>query len=260
MKFISNLKVATLATVALTSVFIQPLLAQDISIPDAGSEIKKEIKEIEDSINPEVEQETKTTPNASFPDIEGNVYKAEIEEAVKMGIVEGFPDGTFRPDAKVTREEAAVMIVKAIGKVAPIDLNNKPRKFAPFQDLPTDRWSAKEIYWLQSNLFPANAAQLTGNFRPEAPITRTALVEFLKWTAEFVSIKLNASAELVETQEATVFSDVHGADKVITMQMSAFCGVATALDEKGDKFVPLQQANRDYVAAAVVRAVNCPRK
>lgn len=223
MKFLSSLKVVTVATVALTTFSVRPNFAQD----------------------------------APFPDIKDNVYKTEIKEAAEMGIVKGFPDGTFRPNETVTREQAAVMIVKAIEKVITIDLNNKPRKFQPFQDLPADRWSAKYIYWLQSNVYPANAAQLTGNFRPEAPITRTALVELLKWTAELVNIKLRASAELVETQEPTIFSDVYGADKVLTMQMSAFCNVATPLNEKGDKFVPLKQAHRDYVAAAIVRAVNC---
>lgn len=252
MKLLSNFKVSTLATLVITTLSINPVVAQ-VSIPDVEGTIKKGVQE-------GVQEGSKMVTGASFPDIVGNTYQKEIEKAVKMGIVEGFPDGTFRPNETVTREQAAVMIVNAINEVTPIDLNNKPRQFNPFSDLPADRWSAKHIYWLQSNLFPANAAQLTNNFRPEAPITRTALVEFLKWTAEFVSIKLRASAELVETQEPTIFSDVHGADKVITMQMSAFCGVATALDEKGTKFYPLKQANRDFVAAAVVRAVNCPRK
>ena len=225
MKLLSSLKVATLATVAITTFSIRPNLAQ----------------------------------NASFPDIKNNIYKTEIEEAAKMGIVEGFPDGTFGPDKTVTREQAVVMIVKAIGKVMPVDLNNRPRNFPPFMDLPTDRWSAKSVYWLQSNVFPANAAKLTGNFLPEAPITRTGLVEFLKWTAELISIKLRASAELIQTKEPTVFSDVYGYDKVLTMQMSAFCNVASPLNEKGTKFFPRKQANRDYVAAAIVRAVKCPQ-
>ena len=224
MKLLSRLKVAALATVALTSFSIRPSLAQ-----------------------------------MSFPDVEGNVYATEINEAAKMGIVKGFPDGTFRPDTKVSREDAVVMIVNAIGKVMPVNLDDRPREFPPFNDLPTDRPSAKYIYWLQSNIFPANAAQLTGNFRPEAPITRTGLVEFLKWTAELISIKLRASAELIQTQEPKVFSDVSGYDKVLTMQMSAFCNVASPLNEKGTKFFPRKQANRDYVAAAIVRAVKCPQ-
>ena len=223
MKLLSSLKVATLATVALTTFSISPLLAQ----------------------------------SATFPDISGNVYEKDIEKAAKMGIVKGFPDGTFRPNEKVTREQAVVIIVQGIAKVTPIDLNSRPRQFRPFQDLPKDRWSAKSIYWLQSNVFPANAAQLTGNFRPEAPITRTGLVEFLQWTAQLISIKLRASAELIKTKEPTVFSDVFGFDKVLTMRMSAFCNVASPLNEKGTKFFPRKQANRDYVAAAIVRAVNC---
>ena len=226
MKFLPGLKVATLATVALTTFSIRPLFAQ--------------------------------TTAPTFSDTDGNVYEEDIEKAAKMGIVKGFPGGTFRPDEKVTREQAAVMIVKAIGKVTKVDLNDKPREFPPFNDLPADRWSAPSIYWLQSHIYPANTAQLTGNFRPEAYITRAGLVQLLKWTAELVSIKLNASAELVETQEPVVFADVHGADKVLTMQMSAFCNVATALNEEGENFFPLKPANRDYVTAAIVRAVECP--
>ena len=41
------------------------------------------------------------------------------------------------------------------------------------------------------------------------------------------------------------------------MQMSAFCRVASPLNEQGDAFVPEEQANRDYTAAAIVRAVTC---
>ena len=227
MKLLSNLKIAALATTALAF-----------------------------SVLPTFAQETPT-----FTDIEDNVYKAEIEEAAKMGIVKGFPGNLFKPDETVSREQAAVMIVQAINKVRPVNLDEKPkRQVKSFQDVPADRWSAKAIYWLQWNLYPANTAQLTGNFRPEAPITRAALVEFLKWTAELISIRERASAELIETEEPKVFSDVHGYDKALTMQMSAFCNVASPLNEKGNAFAPLKQAHRDYTAAAIVRAVNCEPK
>ena len=226
MKLLSSIKVATLGITAL-AFSVLPTIAQDV-------------------------------PN--FPDIEDNFYKTEIEEAVGMGIVEGYPDGTFGPDKQVTREEAAVMIFKAIKNVAPdVDVNNRPanRAVRPFKDIADDRWSAKEINWIQWNLFPANVAQLTGNFRPEDPITRLELVEFLRRTGELVSLKLSGSPELTETEEPIEFSDVVGYDKVLTSQMSAFCRVAAPLDEGGDAFAPQQQANRDYTAAAIVRAVGC---
>ena len=226
MKLLSSIKVATIATTALT-LAVLPTIAQD-------------------------------TP-ATFPDIDENVYKTEIEEAVKMGIVEGFPDGTFQPDNQVTREEAAVMITKAIGNVTPIDLNSGPtnRTIRPFKDVAADRWSAKEINWLQWNLYPANTAQLTGNFRPADPITRVELVEFLRRTGEFLGSRLNGNPDLPQPLEPIEFTDVVGYDKVLTLQMSAFCQVASPLNEEGDEFAPTEQAHRDYTAAALVRALNC---
>ena len=195
----------------------------------------------------------------SFPDITDNVYMAEIEDAVAKGIVEGFPDGTFQPNNLVTREEAAVMIVKALGNVATIDLEERPpnRTVRPFQDIAEDRWSAKEINWIQWNLFPATTSQLTGNFRPEDPVTRVELVDFLRRTAELVGSKLRGNPELTEANEPIEFSDVTGYDRVLTMQMSAYCKVASPLNEEGDAFAPTESASRDYTAAAIVRALNC---
>ena len=222
MKLLSNIKVATIAITVIT-LPILPTLAQN------------------------------------FPDIDNNVYKAEIDDAVEKGIVGGFPDGTFKPEETVTREQAAVMIVQAIKSKVPIDVDEKPanRTVRPFQDIAEDRWSAKEINWLQWNLFPANVSQLTGNFRPEDPITRIELIDFLRRTAEAMKSKISGNVELVETEEPIVFSDVSGYDKVLTMQMSAYCRVAAPLNEEGDAFAPEQQTRRDYAAAAIVRAVNC---
>ena len=195
----------------------------------------------------------------SFPDISDNVYQAEIEDAIGKGIVAGFPDGTYQPDKPVTREEAAVIIVKAIGNVTTVDLDERPanRTVRPFQDIAEDRWSAREINWIQWNLYPANASQLTGNFRPEDPITRVELVDFLRRTAELVGSRLRGNPELTEANEPIEFADVSGYDKVLTMQMSAYCNVASPLNEEGDSFAPSEPANRDYMAAAVVRALNC---
>ena len=222
MKLLSSIKVATIATTIL-SLSILPTLAQ------------------------------------SFPDISDNVYQAEIEDAVGKGIVEGFPDGTFQPDNPVTREEAATMIVKAIGNVTTIDLDARPtnRTVRPFQDIAEDRWSAKEINWIQWNLFPANTTVLTGNFRPEDPITRVELVDFLRRTAEMVGSRLRGNPELTEANEPIEFSDVSGYDQILTMQMSAYCRVASPLNEEGNAFAPTEPAHRDYTAAAIIRALNC---
>ena len=108
----------------------------------------------------------KLVQSASFSDIRNNVYKTYILKAADLGVVQGFPDGTFRPNAKVTREQAAVMIVNAINSEISVDLNTRPanRTVRPLLDVSEDRWSARYINWIQWNLFPANSTQLTGNF------------------------------------------------------------------------------------------------
>ncbi len=223
MKFLSTIKLATIATTTL-AFSILPNFAQ----------------------------------SQTFPDIRNNVYKAEIEEAVRLGIVKGFPDGKYRPRDSVSREQAAVMIVQAIDSEIEVDLEERPRRSVrPFIDVPSDRWSAKQIKWLQWNLFPAGTGQLTGTFRPEDPITRIELVDFIRRTAEAMQSRTTGNVGLVKTEEPIVFSDVTGYDKVLTMQMSAFCRVASPLNERGKRFAPDRAANRDYTAAAIVRALKC---
>ena len=250
MKLLSIIKLATIATITIATTILTfsvlPNLAQDTPEP-APTES-----------TPVQSTPTAEPSSSTFSDISDNVYKTEIEEAAKLGTIKGFPDGTFKPDETVSREQAAVMIVQAINSVTPVDLDEKPtRSVPPFLDVPADRWSAKAIYWLQWNIYPANTAQLTGNFRPEDPITRVGLVDFIKRTAELVQSRISGNTGLTEPDKPIVFSDVSGYDKVLTMEMSAHCRVASPLDEKGDAFAPEQPAHRDYTAAAIVRMLNC---
>ncbi|GGI46499.1 hypothetical protein GCM10008018_17400 [Paenibacillus marchantiophytorum] len=56
-----------------------------------------------------------------------------VSEAVKLGIVNGYADNSFRSGNSISRAELAVMIVKALGMK--VDLNN-PSTFADAGDLP----------------------------------------------------------------------------------------------------------------------------
>ncbi|WP_158602409.1 S-layer homology domain-containing protein [Cohnella endophytica] len=52
--------------------------------------------------------------SSKFTDITGNAAKADIEKAVDLGVVFGYPDGTFRPNEKVTRAEFASMLIRGL--------------------------------------------------------------------------------------------------------------------------------------------------
>jgi len=72
----------------------------------------------------------------SFLDINNHWSKEYIEEAKDKNLINGYPDGTFRPENKVTREEFASLLVRAL----------KLEKYSDttFEDI-IDRWSTENI-------------------------------------------------------------------------------------------------------------------
>ena len=53
--------------------------------------------------------------STAFSDVPSSAWFAgDVAAAVKAGIVKGYPDGTFRPNANITREEMAAMMVRAM--------------------------------------------------------------------------------------------------------------------------------------------------
>lgn len=55
------------------------------------------------------------TYQGRFPDVPaGQWYTASVEKLAELGITVGYPDGTFRPAAPVSRQEMAVFLVRAL--------------------------------------------------------------------------------------------------------------------------------------------------
>jgi len=54
-----------------------------------------------------------TTGSVAFRDTANHWAKNEIADAVAAGIVNGYADGLFRPDQKITREEMATIVIRA---------------------------------------------------------------------------------------------------------------------------------------------------
>lgn len=74
-----------------------------------------------------------------FSDVSTNYWAKDfIAELASMEILEGFPDGTFRPDAPVTRAQFAAMLRKAFTK-------GKIRQAIAFKDVSTQYWAYNAI-------------------------------------------------------------------------------------------------------------------
>ncbi|MGF1496472.1 MAG: S-layer homology domain-containing protein [Elainellaceae cyanobacterium] len=110
----------------------------------------------------------------SFPDVQGHWAQAFIEPLAVRGIVQGFPDGSFRPDAPLTRAQFAAMVRSAYRQ--PL-----VRSGQPFVDIPNNYWAAEAIAAAYQMGFVDGYPQR--QFNPEQAITRaealTALAEGL---------------------------------------------------------------------------------
>lgn len=65
---------------------------------------------------------------------------SEVYRAAGRGIISGYPDGTVRPDAYVTRAEAAVMLARVLGEGSPGGLGA-----AAYQDMQDYGWAAASV-------------------------------------------------------------------------------------------------------------------
>ncbi len=112
-----------------------------------------------------------TLPKGFFKDTVGHRYELEIRKFAEQDILKGFPDGTFKPDAEVTRAETATILALA-KKLTP----TKPA-VSPFKDVPTTHWAYGNIVAVR------NAGIIKGypdgTFRPGANVSRAELAALL---------------------------------------------------------------------------------
>lgn len=98
--------------------------------------------------------------------------KKAVEQAAKSGIVTGFDDNTFRPDAKITRAEIAKMIARAMSLSIE---ENAETGFADDKDIPT--WVKGAVAALKKlNLIEGKGSN---QFDPNAPATRAEALTIL---------------------------------------------------------------------------------
>ena len=77
-----------------------------------------------------------------FTDIEKTHWaKSAIEKVATRGLMIGYEDGTFKPDEKLTRAEAAATINRLLGRnVEGVKVNDNP-----FSDLKTSHWGYENM-------------------------------------------------------------------------------------------------------------------
>lgn len=102
------------------------------------------------------------TQENDFSDVnEGQWFNCAISTMSEMGVLKGYPDGTFRPNAPITRAEFAAIAARFDGR--------EPDGLARFSDI-RNHWGAEEISRAYQNCWVDGYPN--GTFRPDQDITR----------------------------------------------------------------------------------------
>lgn len=118
------------------------------------------------------EIETDVNEPANFPDIENDQwYSKYVRKAYKEGWIEGYPDGTFKPEQPINKVEALKIIGEVQNWNLPASLDTPP-----FLDIELNEWYSPYISYAKDKNF---LEETTHNFIPETLYSRAKISELL---------------------------------------------------------------------------------
>ncbi|TXK82638.1 S-layer homology domain-containing protein [Paenibacillus sp. N3.4] len=195
---------------------------------DGEKELLKGVIKYDAKGNP-VGIEIVITKFSTFSMIE--VQKTTIDTLTYKKWIDGYPDGTFKPNQPITRSEAASIFVKAIA--LPKQLNGLQK----FNDVSDNHWAADAIHQVQGAGLLSGYPD--GSFKPDTPITRAELAAIIVRIS-----KLN----VVDTVQG--FTDTQGHWAAGYIQAAKVAGLMSGYED--GSFRPDQQLTR----AEAVKAIN----
>lgn len=103
----------------------------------------------------------------TFKDVAGTKYEDAVKNLVEIGLVNGYPDNTYQPNATVTRAQMAKMMVIALGQESSV--KNVSTAKSDFIDMKSEHWAYGYIV-VAKNLGIING-YTDGSFGPDEIVT-----------------------------------------------------------------------------------------
>ncbi|MBB6694421.1 cadherin-like beta sandwich domain-containing protein [Cohnella xylanilytica] len=185
--------------------------------------------------NNNVDEETVTEPIPSFTDIAGHWGEQSIVRAATLKLVSGYLDGTFKPNAPVTRAEFTVMLASAL------KLDGTGVALAFKDEAKIGAWAKQAVALaVQEGIVTGDGG---GNFRPEAKITRAEM-------AAMIAKALNVSPE---ANAITGFADDKDIPKWAKGSAEAIRELGIVSGRGGNSFAPNGAATRAEAVVMLLR-------
>jgi uncharacterized lipoprotein YddW (UPF0748 family) len=187
---------------------------------------------------------TAQTSSTKFKDVQGHWAQNCIENLADQKIISGYPDGSFRPSAPVTRAEFAAMVVKAFPEAI-----NATRPATPIQFV-----DVSSRYWAYRSIYQASGAGfLTGYpgrvFKPSQNIPRAQVLVALAGGLGY------KASQPVATTLTTAFTDTQAIPDYARNAIAAATEKQIVVNYPNAKALnPNQIATRADVAAAICQS------
>lgn len=122
------------------------------------------------------EQLEKPAEGTTYTDVpKTHAFNKEIAIASKNGLASGFPDGSFRPDASLSRAETAAFLTRAYSL-------SEGKQIANWSDT-ENHWAAAPILVMSSNGLVGGYSD--GTYRPNQTVTRAEYAVFMSRLIQF---------------------------------------------------------------------------
>lgn len=181
------------------------------------------------------------TGNYPFKDIANSGYRDSIVEAYYLGLVNGFNDGTFRPNQVVTRAQFITMLWRAAGE--PVVAGTL--KFADSSKIAKD-YKAAVIWGVSKGIIEGYT---DNTFRPTANITRAQMATFMyRYMKNVEHYNFGVSA-----LKPLTFSDKGMIAAPYLDAVRAICGEGIMNGTSATTFSPNGTANRGMAATVILR-------
>lgn len=171
----------------------------------------------------------------TFRDVSGHWAAQSIQVFTRLGIVKGYEDGTFKPNAPITRGEFAAIVARIFPMDADGGLN------VSFTDV-QNSWAREAILTLASKGI-LNGYE-DGTFRPDKNITRAEMVAIM---SRIVNL------EAFQGAEAVAFTDIADSWNRDQIMAAARAGIIKGMAD--GSFAPNQNSTRAEALTILLRTL-----
>ncbi|MBS7345520.1 MAG: S-layer homology domain-containing protein [Caryophanon sp.] len=189
--------------------------------------------------------DTTNVKNPNFKDIKTDFqYYGAIAALVDEGIIDGYEDGTYRPDATLTRGHMAKILNRAFKLTA----DTTP---APFTDIATSEYK-NDIEALYDNKVTVGTTATT--YSPRQNVTRGQLASFIIRAEDAVAFELVEVKGTISKIENGVVT-IDGVEYTADAKWAAFFGADNAAALVGAEVVLTVQKSKDGNVIKAVKSV-----